>query len=81
MWKVNLALVNISIETCILIKPNKFKKKKKLKSSQSFICLLINSLFFSGFFISIFVVAIALLVVVSLFFLNFIFHSWRAFLS
>lgn len=31
MWKVNPALVNISIETCILIKPNKFKKNKTKK--------------------------------------------------
>lgn len=74
MWKVNLALVNISIETCILINPNKFKKIKQ-KCSQLFICIVTNTLFFSGFFISIFAVADALRAV-------FISHfSWGAFLS
>lgn len=48
MWKVNLALVTISIETCILIKPNKLKEK--LRSSQSCICVVTDSFFFSVFF-------------------------------
>ena len=75
MWKLNLALVNISVETCILIKPNKQTHSTSLKVGRVIYLYTHKcfALFSSSVFFSCFICFISF---------NFISHySWKGFLS